>query len=403
MSVSPLAPDAFPVMPTIEGVKMAVQSVGIKYKDRADLLVAEFVKDTVVAGVFTKSKTASANILWGRKALQCGKARVLIVNSGNSNAFNGRAGEESVNRIVRCAKDLWQCSEDEIYPCATGVIGQPLADEKITSALADIKNNLEDHIFENAAKAICTTDTFSKGATRRATIGGKIVNINGIAKGSGMIAPDMATMLAYIFTDAAIKQEDLQHLLLDGVNKSFNSITVDSDTSTSDTALLFATGKAQNDTSADLSDFAEKLNEVLLELAHFIVKDGEGATKFIEVNVNGAEDDSSAKIIALAIANSPLVKTAIAGEDANWGRIVMAVGKSGQEANRDKMSIAIGGIVIAKEGQLNPDYIESKVTQHMQGKNINISVDVAVADGRSTVWTCDLTHAYITINADYRS
>lgn len=403
MKKSPLAPESFPQMPSIQGVELASGEAGVKYKNRTDLMLAKMADGTVVAGCFTKSKTASANILWGREALAHGKARVLIVNSGNSNAFNGRSGEESVERIVNFAAELLQCDNKEVYPCATGVIGQPLPDEKITKALPVLKNNLKTDSWEEAARAIMTTDTFPKGSTRVAKIGNTEVKINGIAKGSGMIAPDMATMLSYIFTDANIEQKKLQEIFSRFVEKSFNSITVDSDTSTSDTALLFATGKAGNDKSANLDDFEHKLQELLLDLAHQIVKDGEGATKFVTVTVTGAESNKAAKVIALSIANSPLVKTAIAGEDANWGRIVMAVGKAGEQANRDAMSIAIGGIVIVKDGQLNPDYVESEVTKHMKGQNISIEAYVGVAKGNATVWTCDLTHEYISINADYRN
>lgn len=403
MKKSPLAPESFPQMPSIQGVELASGEAGVKYKNRTDLMLAKMAEGTVIAGCFTKSKTASANILWGREALAQGKARVLIVNSGNSNAFNGRSGEESVERIVNFAAELLQCDNKEVYPCATGVIGQPLPDEKITKALPVLKNNLKTDSWEEAARAIMTTDTFPKGSTRVAKIGNTEVKINGIAKGSGMIAPDMATMLSYIFTDANIEKKKLQEIFSRCVEKSFNSITVDSDTSTSDTALLFATGKAGNDKSANLDDFEHKLQELLLDLAHQIVKDGEGATKFVTVTVTGAESNKAAKVIALSIANSPLVKTAIAGEDANWGRIVMAVGKAGEQANRDAMSIAIGGIVIVKDGQLNPDYVESEVTKHMKGQNISIEAYVGVAKGNATVWTCDLTHEYISINADYRN
>lgn len=403
MKKSPLAPESFPQMPPIQGVELASGEAGVKYKNRTDLMLAKMAEGTVVAGCFTKSKTASANILWGREALAHGKARVLIVNSGNSNAFNGRSGEESVERIVNFAAELLQCDNKEVYPCATGVIGQPLPDDKITKALPALKNNLKADSWEEAARAIMTTDTFPKGSTRVAKIGNTAVKINGIAKGSGMIAPDMATMLSYIFTDANIEQKKLQEIFSRCVEKSFNSITVDSDTSTSDTALLFASCKAGNDKTANTDDFEHKLQELLLDLAHQIVKDGEGATKFVTVTVTGAESDKAAKVIALSIANSPLVKTAIAGEDANWGRIVMAVGKAGEQANRDAMSIAIGGIVIVKDGQLNPDYVEAEVTKHMKGQNISIEAYVGVAKGKATVWTCDLTHEYISINADYRN
>ncbi len=407
-TISPLAPASFPKMPVIDGVKFAVAQAAIKYKDRTDLMLAELAEGTVVAGAFTKSKTASANIVWGKNALSQGTARLLIVNSGNANAFNGKAGEDSVERIVNAAAKSWNCHPKEIYPCSTGVIGQPLPDDKITDALNGLKNNLKNDVWEEAARAIMTTDTFPKGATRIAKIDGVEVKINGMAKGSGMIAPDMATMLSYIFTDAAIPADVLQDIFMEGVEKSFNCITVDSDTSTSDTALIFATGTAKNTqindkNDAKLNDFKQKLNDLLLELAHLVVKDGEGASKFIKITVTGAEDNRAAKVIAMSIANSPLVKTAIAGEDANWGRVVMAVGKAGEQANRDKMSVAMGGIVIVSNGQLNPDYKEADGTRHMQGQNIEITTDVGIASGTATVWTCDLTHGYITINGDYRS
>lgn len=409
MPESPLAPKSMPKMPVIDGVRLATAECGVKYKSRADVLVAECAEGTTIAGMLTKSKTASANIQWARECLPHGIGRILIVNSGNANAFNGKAGTDSVDRIVNMASTLWNCDTKEIYPCATGVIGVPLPDNLITDALGTIKDKLKEGGFEAAAKAIMTTDTFPKYATRECEIAGTKITINGIAKGSGMIAPDMATMLSYLFTDAAIDAPTLQLLFADAVEKSFNRITVDSDTSTSDTALIFATGKAGNKKIADadapeLASFKAALDSLLLELAHLVVKDGEGATKFIEIRVTGAEDDRAAKVIAMAIANSPLVKTAIAGEDANWGRIVMAVGKSGEAAERDKMSVSIGGNLIAVEGQLNPDYVEAKVTEHMKGQSILIESDCgAGGKGSTTVWTCDLTHEYIRINADYRS
>lgn len=406
--ISPLAPKNFLQMPDISGVSLATSECAIKYKNRTDVMVAELSSGTVAAGVFTKSKTASANIWWGKDAIKKGKGRVLVVNSGNANAFNGKCGEDSVDRIVKACAILWNCAEEEVFPSSTGVIGQPLPDEKIISELSNIKSKLSPSAWEDAARAIMTTDTYPKAATRTAKIGGVEVKINGIAKGSGMIAPDMATMLSYVFTDAAISHNALQEMLSDSVEDSFNSITVDSDTSTSDTLLAFATGKAGNkliENASDLEakDFKEKFASLLLELSHLVVKDGEGATKFITIKVSGAEDNRAAKVIGMAIANSPLVKTAIAGEDANWGRIVMAVGKSGEEANRDKMSVWVGGVNIVKDGQLNSSYVEAEVTNHMKGQNIDIEVYVGVGIGSHTVWTCDLTYDYIRINADYRS
>lgn len=409
MTISPLAPKDMMTLPPIEGVTLATASCGIKYKNRTDVLLAVMSEDTQVAGALTQSKTASANIHWAREALKKGTGRVLIVNSGNANAFNGKAGEESVERIVQHAAKLWHCDAHEIYPCATGVIGQPLPDNLITNAFTQLNQALDSNAYVEAANAIMTTDTFPKYSSRSCYIGDTKVTINGIAKGSGMIAPDMATMLSYIFTDAKIDAKILQTVFSDSVEKSFNRITVDSDTSTSDTALIFATGKANHQdiisaTDSALDAFKAALDSLLLELAHLIVKDGEGATKFIQVHVSGAESDRAAKVIALSIANSPLVKTAIAGEDANWGRIVMAVGKSGEEANRDKMEICIGDCLIVKQGQLNPDYVEANVIPHMKGQNINIFADAGTGGtGKSTVWTCDLTYEYIRINADYRS
>lgn len=401
--ISPLAPESFPKMPEIEGVKMATAMCGIKYKNRRDVLLAEFAEGTNVAGVFTKSTTASANIVWGRLALKQHKARILVVNSGNANAFNGSAGQDSIDRVVGDCSKLFGCQAYEVFPSSTGVIGERLPDHLITTKLAELKGNLKSDIFEEAARAIMTTDTYPKGATRKCKIGGKEVKINGIVKGSGMIAPNMATMLAYIFTDANIENAALQKIFSEGADKSFNCITIDSDTSTSDTALIFATGKAGNSSSDNLDDFEEKLHSLLLELAHLVVKDGEGATKFISIKVRGAESEKAAKNVAMSIANSPLVKTAIAGEDANWGRIVMAAGKTEEKMNRERMLVEVGGTKIVYDGQLNPDYVENAVTKHMQGQNIDIVVDLGIGSGEAQAWTCDLTHEYITINADYRS
>jgi len=309
---------------------------------------------------------------------------------------------------VAATADVVTCRPSKVFVASTGVIGEPLADDKLTAALPALKESLSDDIWQQAATAIMTTDTYAKGATRTADIGGVTVTLNGIAKGSGMIAPDMATMLSFVFTDAALPADTLQHLLADGTAKSFNSITVDSDTSTSDTLLLFATGSVAVPSSYGADDpqldgFRAALDDLLLDLAHQVVRDGEGATKFITVKVGGAEDDIAAKRIAFSIANSPLVKTAVAGEDANWGRIVMAVGKAGEKADRDKLTITIGGIRIAEDGLARLDYDEAPVAEHMKGTDIDIDVDVGVARGRATVWTCDLTHGYISINADYRS
>ena len=400
---SPLAPDAFPTMPNIAGVRLAVGKAEIKYQGRTDLMIAQLASETTVAGVYTRSLTASAPVEWCRKALGGGQAEALIVNSGNANAFTGKAGEASVERTVEAAADLFFCRPSKVFVASTGVIGEPFPDEKLTAALPKAMEKLDENNWEKAAQAIMTTDTFAKGASRTADIGGTQVTINGIAKGSGMIAPDMATMLAFVFTDADIDAKSLQALLVSGADISFNAITVDSDTSTSDSLMLFATGQAGNDKAALLDDFKAKLDELLIDLAGQVVRDGEGASKFISVTITGANDDGAAKRIGLAIANSPLVKTAIAGEDANWGRIVMAVGKAGEKADRDKLVIHIGGTAITEGGQVIFDYDEAPVAEHLKGSDIDISVDVGIASGEATVWTCDLTHGYITINADYRS
>ncbi|MDA1323659.1 MAG: bifunctional glutamate N-acetyltransferase/amino-acid acetyltransferase ArgJ [Proteobacteria bacterium] len=405
---SPLAPSRFPVLPPIDGVRLSAGACGLRYKGRSDLMVAELAKNTRIAGVFTRSLTAAAPIDWCRKALKGGRVRAIVVNSGNANAFTGRVGDRAVLDTVRAAAAEFNCPQNQIFVSSTGVIGEPLPVDRLVNALPGLKKGLDDGAWRAAADAIMTTDTFAKGATRTASIYGVPVTINGIAKGSGMIAPDMATMLAYIFTDAAIEDGALQASLAAAANKSFNAITVDSDTSTSDTVLLCATGQAKHKrvtsaADARLRDFRRKLEEVVIDLAQQIVRDGEGATKFISVTVTGAASSRAAKRIALSIANSPLVKTAVAGEDANWGRIVMAVGKAGEKADRDRLEIRIGGIVVAQDGLRRPGYDETPVALHMKGQEIDIAADVGVGRGRATVWTCDLTHGYIDINADYRS
>lgn len=405
---SPLAPASFPVLPALGGVRLGAVAAGIAYKGRTDLMAAHFEPDTSVAGVFTQSKTRSAPVEWCQKALGQGIAGALVVNAGNSNAFTGLAGREAVKKSAEAAAKVFGCEESAVFLASTGVIGERLDDDALCGALPGLADSLSPDGWEEAAHAIMTTDTYAKGATRTADIGGVTVTLNGIAKGSGMIAPDMATMLAFVFTDAHIPAAVLQNLLADGVDKSFNRITVDSDTSTSDTLLLFATGAAGNDAPSAASDpalagFCNALDELLLDLAHQVVRDGEGASKFIAVTVTGAETDQAAKIIALSIANSPLVKTGVAGEDANWGRVVMAVGKAGQAADRDKMTVSIGGVVIAEKGEAVAAYDEAPVASHMKGQNITIETDVGVGNGRATVWTCDFTHDYISINADYRS
>ena len=408
VALSPLAPSVFAELRPLDGVRLTAHACGIRYQGRDDLMLAEMAPGTTAAGVFTRSSTASAPVLWCREALAGGSGRLVVVNSGNANAFTGRAGEESVRRTVEAAARTAGCRPEEVFIASTGTIGVRLDDSKITAALADATATLAADGWDKAARAILTTDTFPKLATRTARIGGKTVRINGFCKGSGMIAPDMATMLAFVFTDAALPAPVLQDLLNQGVKGSFNSITVDSDTSTSDSLLLFATGKADHPAVASatdpaLRDFRRKLFDLLLDLAKQVIRDGEGASKLVEIAVTGARSAASAKRIALAIANSPLVKTAVAGEDANWGRIVMAVGKSGEPADRDLLSITIGGVPVARCGEAVEGYDETPVTAHMKGPEIRFEVDIGIGRGRSTVWTCDLTHAYIDINGSYRT
>jgi len=408
--ISPLAPLTFPDLPEIAGVLFATAATEVKYRGRDDLLLVSFPKGAVVAGVLTRSKTFSAPVGLCRKNLATGqKARALLVNAGNANAFTGKAGDCAMASTVNCLAKKIHCETETIYVSSTGVIGEVLNDQKINDHMAQIVQDLSPKDWPAAAKAILTTDTFAKGAARTTTINGQKIQINGIAKGSGMIAPDMATMLAYVFTDADLSQDLLQAILAAATDKSFNAITVDSDTSTSDTLLAFATGASgvggqygdMNDPA--LADFKAAFQDLLLDLSHQVVRDGEGATKFIAITVTGAEDARAAKVIGLSIANSPLVKTAIAGEDANWGRIVMAVGKAGEAADRDALKITIGGQILTEQGAAVAGYDEAACTAHLKGQNIDISVDVGSGDGAATVWTCDLTHGYIDINADYRS
>ena len=406
--VSPLAPAHFPEMPPVAGVRLATHACGLRYRGRDDVLLVALAEGTAVAGVLTRSTTAAAPVLWCRKALMGGEARALVVNSGNANAFTGGAGEHAVEQTVEEACVVLGCRPNQVFVASTGVIGEPLPYEKIAAALAELDASLAEGGWERAARAISTTDTFPKGSARRATIDATPVVISGIAKGSGMIAPNMATMLAFVFTDAAIAPAALQALLSSAVDRSFNCITVDGDTSTSDTLLLFATGAGGHPPIVEagdprLADFRTKLDEVMIDLAHQVVRDGEGASKFVTIAVSGGENDAAARRIGLSIANSPLVKTAIAGEDANWGRIVMAVGKSGEKADRERISIWIGGVPVAEVGAAVPGYDETPVAAHMKGTDIDIAVDVGIGEGRATVWTCDLTHGYIDINADYRS
>ncbi len=405
LPVSPLALP-LPDMPPIPGVRLATAQAGIRYKGRTDLLLAELAEGTQVAGVFTRNQCPGAPVTYCREALSGGQARGLLVNAGNANVFNGIAGARAVEETSAAAARVLGTTADRIFPASTGVIGEPLPAHKIVAALDGLAADLAEGRFAEAARAIMTTDTFPKGATRTARLGGKLVTINGIAKGSGMIAPDMATMLAFIFTDAAIPAPALQAMLAKGVDDTFNCITIDSDTSTSDTVLLFATGQAGNTPTAEpgmLADFRRALHEMLHDLAMMVVRDGEGAQKLVQITVEGAVSHASARRIGLAIANSPLVKTAIAGEDANWGRIVMAVGKAGEPADRDRLGVAMGGVWMAQAGGIVPGYDETPVVQHMKGREIEIMVDIGLGEGRAVIWTCDLTHGYIDINGAYRS
>lgn len=405
---SPLAPASFPDMPSIDGVQMWTAETGAKYKNRPDVLLVKFTRTSRVAGVFTKSSAPGAPVEWSRKCLDRSANGGLLVNAGNANVFTGQRGRDGVRDMAGLAAGKIGAETQDIYVASTGVIGEPLTLDPIADGIKGIALSADNCTWEDAARAISTTDTYPKGAAKSCTIDGVPVNICGIAKGSGMIAPDMATMLSFIFTDANISHSVLQALLSEFCEASFNAITVDSDTSTSDTVLLAATARAAHPEINDMNDpgltgFKQALGEVMTDLSHQIVKDGEGASKFIEICVKTAQSDTAAKTIAMSIANSPLVKTAIAGEDANWGRIVMAVGKSGEQADRDRLSIYFGPHLVAKDGYRAPGYDEDILSAYMQGSELKITVDVAVGTGRFTVWTCDLTHGYIDINADYRS
>ncbi len=409
-NVSPLAPRAVPHLPAIDGVTLAIAETGIRYKNRPDVLLATLAPGTTVAGCFTLSKSRSAPVDWCAQGLKGGAARAVVINAGNANAFTGKAGVATVTAVAKATAQQLQCKPAEIFQASTGVIGEPLNPAPIVGALPGLFVAARADRWDDAARAIMTTDTFAKVATATVKYNGKTVTINGIAKGSGMIAPDMATMLVFIFTDAAIPSRILQPLLSASVAKSFNCITVDGDTSTSDTVLLFATRKAgpapkglKSAGDARLKGFAKGLDGLCLDLAQQVARDGEGAEKLIEITITGAESDKAAHRIAMSIANSPLVKTAIAGEDANWGRIVMAIGKAGEKAIRDKLRIRIGGIQVAKNGMRDPDYKEAEIMPHMKGREITIEADVGVGRGRARVWTCDLTHRYIDINGSYRS
>jgi glutamate N-acetyltransferase/amino-acid N-acetyltransferase len=407
VAVSPLAV-RMPDLPPIPGVRLGAAEAGIRYRNRTDLVLIELGAGTTVAGVFTRNRCPGAPVDWCRAGLKGGMARALVANAGNANVFTGEAGRRACAATAETAAALVDCEPGQVFLASTGVIGEVLPHEKLVAALPRLHGALRADSWAEAARAIMTTDTFPKGATRVARIGEAEVRINGIAKGSGMIAPDMATMLCFVATDAKIPAVALDGLLRRGVEASFNCTTVDSDTSTSDTLLLFATGAAQHarvpeEGGAVLADFAEKLNDLLLDLALQVVRDGEGAQKLVRIDVTGAVSARSAKKVALAVANSPLVKTAIAGEDANWGRIVMAVGKSGEEADRDRLSIAVGGVWMARNGGVVPGYDEAPVAAHMRGREIRIEIDLGLGRGKATVWTCDLTHGYIDINGSYRS
>jgi len=407
-AVSPLAPAGFPAMPPIPGVRLAAFPAGIRYAGRDDLMLAELAPGSTVAGVFTQSTMPGQPVIWCRECLPRGTVRAIVVNSGNANVFTGRAGRQVVESTAAAAARLFDCDPREIYVASTGVIGEPPPADRIAAALPRVAERLDAAAWEPAARAIMTTDTFPKAATATATIDGVGVRISGFCKGSGMIAPDMATMLAFLFTDAALPPQVLQPLLVEANAPSFNSVTVDGDTSTSDTVLLCATGQARHVSGADAGDprldgFRAALRAVMTDLARQIARDGEGAQKLVTIEVTGAESNRAARRIGLSIGNSPLVKTAIAAGDANWGRIVMAVGKAGENADRDRLSVAVGGIKIAADGGPVPGYDEAPVTAHMKGREIEIAVDLGIGSGRATVWTCDLTHSYIDINGSYRS
>ena len=410
-SVSPLAPKTVPDMPVIAGVRLATAEAGIRYKNRTDVLLAVMDKGTAVAGVFTRSKCPSAPVEWCRAKLKGGKARALVVNSGNANAFTGKTGRASTALTAKIAAKAVGCSEGEIFLASTGVIGEPLDATKFDGVLGRLAETADPGDYLAAAKAIMTTDTFPKVATATVRLGKAKVTINGMAKGAGMIAPDMATMLSFIFTDAPITPAALQSLLKSGVEDTFNAVTIDGDTSTSDTLLAFATGAAAEHGAPKISRasdprlkaFVKAFNQVLANLAEQVARDGEGARKLVEITVEGAKTKASARRIAMSIANSPLVKTAIAGEDANWGRVVMAVGKAGEPADRDKLSISFNGIRVAKRGARDPDYDEAQVSEAMKAPEIAILVSLGLGKGRDRVMTCDLTKEYVAINGDYRS
>jgi len=404
IKISPLAPDVFPNLAVIEGVRFAAAAAGVKYPGRTDVMLASIAAGSVIAGVFTRSATRAACVLDCQAKMNgdMSQGAAILVNSGNANAFTGTAGQASVDRICTAIAASLNLPTSAVLTSSTGVIGEVLPDHKIIGCISALTASLRSDALEDAAKAIMTTDTFSKGSTVSLEINGKTVQISGIAKGSGMIAPDMATMLVYIFTDAVIAQASLQTLLTELTDNTFNCITVDSDTSTSDTLICAATGASGIDVSSD-ANFAKALECLMLDLAHQVVKDGEGATKFVAVEVINAASRDDARRVAMSVANSPLVKTAIAGEDPNWGRIVMAVGKSGAQADRDRLSIWFGPHLVAKNGWVAKGYTEEIGIAYMKQDNLVIHINLGIGSAKTTVWTCDLTHGYIEINADYRS
>jgi len=409
LKVSPLAPEnGLPDFPGIAGVRLTTAATGVKYKDRDDLLIVDLDQDTVAAGVFTASTAAGAPVVWCRKCLETPTARGLVVNAGNANVFTGDRGEADAAQMAEKAAEILRCQPTEVFVASTGVIGEPLPVDQIVSSMEEMESGLSNDKWQQACHAILTTDTFAKGAVKTTSLMGETVTICGMAKGSGMIEPNMATMLSFVFTDANIEKSVLQKILVESNAQSFNKITVDSDTSTSDTCLLFATGKASNrrvedETAADLTTFRQALSELMLDLALQVVRDGEGASKLIHVRVEGAANSVEADLVARTIANSPLVKTAIAGEDANWGRVVMAVGKTGVQYKNEALQIGFGGIPITKNGRRIENYDESAFTRHLQEKEVEVNVHLGEGDSSASVWTCDLTHGYISINADYRS
>lgn len=407
--VSPLAPAAFPDLPSIAGVEFSAVEAGVRYPNRRDVMLVRLAAGTTIAGAFTRSTTRSACVrdCQAKLALKAvpDLGAAIIVNSGNSNAFTGKLGDEAVAAVTNSVAEALGLPASRVFSSSTGVIGEPLPHTRITAKIGDLVAGLREDAIDDAALAIMTTDTFPKGAFATVEGIGGAIRLAGIAKGSGMIAPDMATMLVYIFTDAKISAANLQKMLLRNVDATFNSITVDSDTSTSDTLLVAATGQslAAEVKGKVAKSFEAALKNVMMSLAHQVIRDGEGATKFVEVRVTGAASDSDAQKIALAVANSPLVKTAIAGQDPNWGRIVAAIGKSGAEADRDRITIRFGDIVVAQDGWRNPDYKEQDGAAYMKNSELVIGIEMGMGPGARTVWTCDLTSRYVEINADYRS